>query len=137
MLSQQYRRKVEQARTKIASLSKDKGRLATRRATLTQWMNVANERAMQTSNSSTIRAKLREAERTAKDLAKVEGDIDRLDNKIAQEYKKLSDAEKTLAREQATAQIHQLQRNALEMAFLSADEKTTLLQEKANQNETL
>lgn len=101
MSSDQYRRKAEQARTKIAQLNKDKGRFATRRATLTKKMNDANERAMKTSGSATMKSKLREAERSAKDLAKVEGNIGKLENKIAQESKRLGEAEKALAREQS------------------------------------
>jgi len=48
-----------------------------------------------------MKSKLREAERSAKDLAKVEGNIGKLENKIAQESKRLGEAEKALAREQS------------------------------------
>ena len=99
MSSDQYRQKAERARTKIAQLNKDKGRLATKRAQLTTKMTNANERALKASSTSTMKSKLREAERAAKDLAKVEADIGRIENKIAQESKKLGDAEKSLAKE--------------------------------------
>lgn len=101
MSSDQYRRKAEQARSKIALHNKDKGRLATKRAALTTKLNNANERALKASNASTMKSKLREAERAAKDLAKVEGDIGKIETKIAQESKKLGEAEKSLAKEQA------------------------------------
>lgn len=100
MSSNQYRRKTEQARSKIAQLSKDKGRLATKRASSTKKMVDANDRAMKTSSTSTLKSKLREAERAAKDLVKVENDIGKIETKIAQESKKLGDAEKSLAKEQ-------------------------------------
>jgi len=101
MSADQYRRKAEQARSKIAQLNKDKGRLATKRASLTTKMNSANERAFKATSSSTLKSKLREAERAAKDLAKVESDNGKIETKIAQESKKLGDAEKLLANEQA------------------------------------
>lgn len=101
MLSDQYRRKAEQTRSRIAQLNKDKGRLATKRASLTTKMNSSNERAAKASTTSTLNSRMREAERAAKDLAKVESDIGKIESKIAQESKKLSDAEKALAKEQA------------------------------------
>ncbi len=100
MSSDQYRRNAQQARDKIAQLNKDKGRLATKRATLTKKISDANERAMKTTSASTAKSKLREAERAAKDLAKVESDIGKIENKIAQESKKLSSAEQSLAKEE-------------------------------------
>lgn len=100
MSSDQYRRKAQQARDKIAQLNKDKGRLATKKATLTKKINDANERAMKTTSSGTMKSKLREAERAAKDLAKAEADIGKLETKIAQESKKLSSAEQSLATEE-------------------------------------
>lgn len=99
MASDQYRQKAEQARSKIAQLNKEKGRLAARRAQSTTKMNIANERALKSSSASTMKFKLREAERAAKELAKVETDIGKIESKIAQESKKLGDAEKSLAKE--------------------------------------
>ena len=100
-LSDQYRRKAQQAREKIASLQKDKGRLVTKAAGLQKKINSANEAAGKTKSASTLKSKLRESERASKELATTEGKIATVEGKIAAEQKKLNSAQQSLAKEEA------------------------------------
>lgn len=99
-MSEQYRRRAQQAHDNIAKLQTEKGRLAKKAADLRRQMNAASEAADRTRNASTMRSKLREAGQKSKDIATTEGKIADLEKKIGAENKKLSAAQQNLAKEE-------------------------------------
>lgn len=99
-MSDQYRQRIQQSREKIARLQKEKGQLAKKSADLQGKINSASEAASRTRSESTLKSKLREAERRSKELATTEGKIGNIEGKIAAEQKKLNDAQQSLTREE-------------------------------------
>jgi len=96
-----YRRQAQQAQSAIARLQRDKSQQAKKAADLSGKISSASEAARRTTNASALAAKMRDIERYGRDKANVEGRVADLESKIAQQQKKLHDAQASLAKEEA------------------------------------
>ncbi|MCC7420977.1 MAG: hypothetical protein IT428_11910, partial [Planctomycetaceae bacterium] len=99
-MSDQYRQRIKSCQSKIADLQKEKGSLAKKAADLQGKISSASESASRTKIASMQRMKLREVESKSRDLATTEGKIAAVEGKLASEYRRLGDAQQSLAAEE-------------------------------------
>ena len=105
---------MSQAREQIAKLQKEKGNLSKKSADLQKRSNSAEAEANKTKSASTRNSKLRGVQRAREENASVTKRIGAIDSKIAAETRKLQNAEKSLASEEAK-ETRKHQRNTKEL----------------------